>query len=42
MDTSLRLENSSIGNVVGHKILRVVMLRLVDLDVSGEPVFFQV
>ncbi|KAG2312258.1 hypothetical protein Bca52824_023815 [Brassica carinata] len=36
VDTSLRLENSSIGKVVGHKILRVVMLRLVDLDLEIE------
>lgn len=35
VDTSLKLENSSIGKVVGDRILRVIMQRLLDLDVSG-------
>ncbi|KAJ4885521.1 RNA polymerase I specific transcription initiation factor RRN3 protein [Raphanus sativus] len=32
VDTSLKLENSSIGKVVGDRILRVIMQRLLDLD----------
>ncbi|KAG2266371.1 hypothetical protein Bca52824_073450 [Brassica carinata] len=34
VDASLKLENSSIGKVVGDRILRVIMLRLLDLDVE--------
>ncbi|WZZ69794.1 hypothetical protein YC2023_081164 [Brassica napus] len=36
VDASLKLENSSIGKVVGDRILRVIMLRLLDLDVEIE------
>lgn len=39
VDASLKLENSSIGKVVGDRILRVIMLRLLDLDVSGLKLF---
>lgn len=36
VDNLLKLENSSTGRVVGNVILRVVMERLRDLDVSGQ------
>ncbi|KAF8105309.1 hypothetical protein N665_0159s0014 [Sinapis alba] len=38
VDTLLKLENSSIGKVVGDRILRVIILRLLDLDIERDDI----
>lgn len=41
MDNLLKLENSSIGKVVGSVILMMVMERMRDLDVSRCKLYIQ-